>query len=230
MARIAIFGFNRLSFEILSRLDQNLHEIFVVEQDSMRAGQALDKGLTVLNIDFRNDDELSKLGIGRNIDYLFCVLPEDSDNVFLTLSARAMDSHLSIIAAVEYPDCIDKLIAAGATKVIDPYQICARKFCDLIKKPEITMVLDHTVFGRGDLRVAEVTIPERSILIGKMVSELNLNVDYNLILIGILDKELNDDFHFVMGEQQHKLTVGDVLVLIGPSRAIRLFSKELCHA
>lgn len=229
MSKIAIFGFNRLSFEVLKRLDRDLHEIIVIEQDPALLTEAIEQGFTIFDIDFRNDEALKQVGIGRDIDRLFCFLPQDSDNVFLTLSARALDSRLSIIAAVEEPDCVDKLISAGANKVIDPYQICARKFCDLIKKPEITTVLDHTVFGRGDLKVAEVVIPEDSTLLNKMVSELNLNVDYNLILIGILDKELGDDFHFVIGEQQHKLDVGDVLVLLGPSRAIRLFTKEISH-
>lgn len=229
MAKIAIFGFNRLSFEVLKRLDHVLHDILVIEQDPSAAGQAIDKGLNVISIEFRNDDELKRVGIGRDIEYLFCFLMQESDNVFLTLSARALDSRLTIISAVEEPDCVDKLIAAGANKVIDPYQICGRKFCDLIQKPEITTVLDHTVFGRGDLRVAEIVIQEGSVLVNKMVSELKLNVDYNLILIGILDKELGDDFHFVIGEQLHKLDVGDVLVLLGPSRALRLFTKEINH-
>lgn len=230
MSRIAIFGYNHLSYEVLKRLNLELHDVVIADQDASKVACAIERDYKAINIDFRNDDELRLVGIGNGLERLFCFLPEDSDNVFLTLSARAIDSELKIIAAVEDPDCIDKLIAAGANKVIDPYQICGRKFYDLIKKPEITSVLDDTVFGQGDLQVAEITITTHSPLIDKQVGELKLNVDYNLILIGIIDKELGDDFHFIMGERQHKLDIGDVLLVLGPDKAIQNFKNEINHA
>ncbi len=230
MPSIAIFGYNHLSFEVLKRLQFAQHEIIIAEQDLGKVANAIEHGYSALSIDFRSDEDLRSIGIGGKVKQLFCFLPEDSDNVFLTLSARALDSQLKIIVAVEDPDCIDKLIAAGANKVIDPYQICGRKFYDLIKKPEITSLLDDTVFGRGDLHVAEVTIAPQCQLLHRRVSDLKLNLDYNLILLGIVEKEFGDDFHFIMGEQQHKLDVGDVLVVLGPSNAIQTFKHEINHA
>ena len=110
-------------------------------------------------MDFRSDDSLHKMGIGHDIETIFCFFPEDSENVFLIISARAIAPDLSIVAIVKDPDSADKLLSAGANKIINPYQICGRKIFGLIKKPVITSILENTVFGRADLNMAQVEIP-----------------------------------------------------------------------
>jgi voltage-gated potassium channel len=227
MKKIAIFGYNRLSFEAISRLDTALYHVLLIESDENRAALALAQGFSVTSIDFRNDEALRAIGIGRDIEVLFCFLPEDGDNVFLILSARAIDAGLSIISIVEHPDSAQKLIAAGANKVINPYEICGRKIHELIKKPDMTHILDHTLFGRHDLNMAEVQIMPGSNLENSYICDLNLNDRYNLILIGIVGKEFGEDLHFSIAEKQQQLSVGDILVVMGPSREINAFKKEV---
>lgn len=229
MKKIAVFGYNRLSFEATSRLDTASHEIIVIETDETLAILAEEKGFSTVSIDFRDDDALKALGIGRDIHSIFCFLEDDSKNIFLTLSARALDPNLNIIAVVGAPQSAEKLIAAGADKIIDPYQICGQKIHKLIKKPDITNIIEHTVFGRDDLHIAEIIIPANSMLENTTSSELAISDQHNLVLIGIVDKELGDDMHFVTGEKDHKLDAGDILVLLGPSREIKAFKKEINH-
>jgi voltage-gated potassium channel len=88
-------------------------------------------------------------GIGADVDILFCFYPRDSDNVFLTLSARAIDKALTIVAIVDDPESAEKLLAAGANKIIDPYEICGRKTHDMLTKPDITNILDTLYSGDG---------------------------------------------------------------------------------
>ncbi len=229
MKNIAIFGYNRLSVEAINRLNGESHNIIVIDPDDTRMTLAEEKELNTARIDYRSDNDLKDVGIGKHIDTIFCFFPEDSENVFLILSARAIDKGLNIIASVENPDSAEKLIAAGANKIIDPYQICGRKIHELIKKPDITHIIDHTVFGRQDLHIAEVTIPEHCFLENTYVSQLKLNEKYNLILIGVVDKELGEDLHFAIGEKDYLLNAGDILVILGPSREIRAFKKKVTH-
>jgi len=229
MKKIAVFGYNHLSFEAISRLDKETHDILIIETDESLAALAKEKGFQTSTIDFRSDQDLKSIGIGKNVDIIFCFLPEDSKNVFLTISARAIDKDVDIIAIVEDPQSDEKLIAAGANKIIDPYQICGRKIHELIKKPDITNIIEHTVFGRQDLHMAEITIPEHSYLENTYTSELTLNEKHNLVLIGVVDKELGEKLHFAIGEKDHKLDPGDIIVVLGPSREIRAFKKEVSH-
>lgn len=227
MKNIAVFGYNRLSYEAISRIDTETHMVMVFDYKPANIELALEKGINAAMIEFRSDDDLKAIGIGSTVDTLFCCLDEDSENVFLTLSARALDKELLIIAIIENPEAAEKLLAAGANKIIDPYQICGRKIHDMLKRPDITDLFDQTVFGRNDLNLAEVVVPENSFLQDVYVSQLELSTRYNLILVGIINKHISDRMYFVAEEADRRLNPGDTLVILGPSREIRAFTKDI---
>lgn len=227
MKKVAVFGYNRVSYEALSRLNKDAYQIVIVDHNPLQAALAYENGFETANIDFRSDEDLKSIGIGRDVDVLFCFFDDDSENVFLTLSARALDKNLNIITIVDSPESAEKLLAAGANKIIDPYQICARKLHDMLKRPDISEIFDHTVFGRHDLNLSEVVIPPNSYLIGHRATQLNLNDHYNLLLIGIVNKQISDQMHFVAEADDRLLSAGDILVMLGPSREIKTFKKDV---
>jgi len=227
MKNIAIFGYNRLSYEAISRIDPESHMVMVFDYKPANIEMAIEKGINAGIIEFRSDEDLKAIGIGSTIDILFCCLDEDSENVFLTLSARALDKDLQIIAIIERPEAAEKLKAAGANNIIDPYQICGRKIHDMLTRPEINDLFDHTVFGRNDLNLAEVVVPENSFLQDVYISRLEIDTHYNLILVGIINKQISDRMYYVAEEPDRKLSPGDTLVILGPSREIRAFKKDV---
>ena len=224
---IAIFGYNSFSFELITQLSTKQHNLIILDNDPEKIEHAKQKGLPAQLMNYHQDDELLALGIGSRVVTLFCFLEKDSENVFLTLSARALHSQLKIISVVIHPDSAEKLLAAGANKVIDPYEICSNKVYQLLTKPSITWILDQAVFGRADLHMTEITIPVGSVLDQTMTNELTLNMKFNLFLIGVVDKERGDTLYFSLGEQYRKLNVGDILVVLGTNRDIRKFKKEI---
>ncbi len=230
MKRIVVFGFSIMSLEAMNRLPNTECSILFVANDEAEAAIVAEKGFETRVIDFRDDDDLISVGIGMCVDIIFCFYPKDSDNVFLTISARALDKDLMIIAIIDDAGSEEKLLAAGANKIIDPYEICGRKVHEMLTKPNISDILDHTVFGRHDLNIAQIEIPTSSFLEGVMVSDLDLtNEQYNIILIGVVDRTLGDQLHFTNGETDHELNAGDVLVVMGPKRGCRLFRTEVEH-
>ncbi|NOQ13803.1 MAG: TrkA family potassium uptake protein [Methyloprofundus sp.] len=224
---IAIFGYNSMSFELIAQLIEKQNPLVILDDDPIKIEQAEQKNLPTQLLDYRQDNDLISLGIGSEVKTLFCFLEHDSENVFLTLSARALDKQLNIISIVNDPDAAEKLLAAGANKIIDPYEICSNKVYQLLTKPSITWILDQAVFGRADLHMAEITIPVHSVLDQTLTSQLSLNKRYNLFLVGVVDKELGDKLYFSLGEQDHTLDVGDILVILGANRDIRKFKKEI---
>ena len=141
-----------------------------------------------------------------------------------------MDKELNIVTIVDSPESAEKLLAAGANKIIDPYEICGHKIHDMLKRPDINDIFDHTVFGRHDLHLAEVTIPENSYLENAHVTQLRLSSQYNLILIGIVNKQVSEQLYFVVEECGRRLSVGDILVILGSSREIRAFKQDVENA
>ena len=227
MKRIAVFGYSIMSLEVMSRLNEDLYSFVLIVKDESEADWVAEQGFETKIIDFRNDEALKSIGIGTDVDIVFCFYPRDSDNVFLTISARAIDKALTIVAIVDDPEAAEKLMAAGANKIIDPYEICGRKTHDMLVKPDITNVLDDTVFGRHDLHIAQIEIPKGSSLENTQTSDLKMDGKYNLILIGVVDRVSGETLHFAVGEQEYTLNAGDVLVVLGPSREIRSFKEEV---
>lgn len=221
--KIAVFGYSVMSLEVMKRLNSRQHQLVFVSENEKEAALIWEQGFEAMMIDFRNDEELKSLGIGSSIDIIFCFYPTDSDNVFLTISARAIDKKLTIIAIVDDPESAEKLLAAGANKIIDPYEICAKRTHNMLTKPDVTNVLDNTVFGQHDLNIAQIEIPEGSYLENAKSSDLCLAERHNLILIGIVDRALGDALHFAISEKKHILNAGDVLVVLGPSKEIKNF-------
>ncbi len=223
----AIFGYNSLSYELINQLIKKPTNIIIIDSDPDRVTNAQKNNLTAQCLDYRQDEDLINLGIGSTLTTLFCFLKHDSENVFLTLSARSLDKNLNIISLVKQPDSAEKLFAAGANKIIDPYEICSNKVYQLLSKPHLTRLLDNIVFGRADLNMAEITIPPESILDKTSTKNLHIHEDYNLFLIGVVDKELGEKLYFSLGEQDHILDVGDILVILGSQRDIKHFKQEI---
>ncbi|MGZ5575876.1 MAG: potassium channel family protein [Methylobacter sp.] len=227
MKRIAVFGYGIMSLEAMSRLNREQYSIIFIAKNEAEAALIEEQGFSAKIIDFRNDDELRSVGIGVDVDILFCFYLRDSDNVFLTISARAIDKNITIVAIVDDPESSEKLLAAGANKIIDPYEICGRKTHEMLTKPDITNILDDTVFGRHDLNMAQIEILRGSCLENTKTSDLRLSEKHNLMLIGVVDRELGDQLHFAIGEKEHRLDAGDVLVVMGPATEINAFKKEV---
>jgi len=227
MKRIAVFGYSIMSLEVMKRLQQSQNSLVFIGRNESEAALMAEQGFATQVIDFRNDDELKSIGIGGNIDVLFCFYTTDSDNVFLTISARAIAKDLTIIAIVDDPESAEKLLAAGANKIIDPYEICGRKTHEMLTRPDISNILDNTVFGQHDLNMAQIEIPQGSYLEHTKISELTLSEKHNLILIGVVDKEAGDELHFAIGEKEHYLDAGDVLVVLGVASEIRAFKENI---
>jgi len=227
MKHVAVFGYSTMSVAVMTRLRDCHYQQIFIGQDEQQTSLMRAQGFISQVIDFKNDDELKEIGVGTYIDTIFCFFPNDSDNVFLTISARALDSGLTIIAIIDDPESADKLLAAGADKIIDPHEICGRKAHDMLTRSEISTILDNTVFGQHDLNMAEVEIPPASGFENRLVCTLNLSENHNMILLGVVKSELSGELFLAIGEQAYSLAVGDVLVVLGATADIQAFKDEV---
>ena len=221
--RFVLFGCNPLAIEVARRLSMAHTPFVMVSSDAALVDMANKEGLVALQIDYTDDDALLGVGIGSYIEGVFCLFAEDSENVFLAISARALDPGLRIVAVCQSPDAAPKLLAAGADKVVDPYEISGARVHDLIQRPEVVELLEQTVFGLQDLNVAEITIPHDSWLHGVHLSALKQRMTQNLILLGVVDLERGKELIFSTRGIDHKLDYNDVLVVIGARSELDAF-------
>ena len=227
-AKLALFGCNPLAIEVAWRLTMLQRPFIMLDRDAKLVEQACQEGLAADRIDYTDDEALRAIGIGgKDIDGVFCLLKEDSENVFLAISARALAPDLRIVAVCQAPEAAPKLLAAGADKVVDPYEISGARVHELIERPEVVELMEQTVFGMQDLNIAEITIPHSSWVHGVRLSELRRHMAQNVILLGVVDLERGRDLIFSTRGIDHNLDHDDVLVVIGPQRQVASFQTMI---
>ncbi|MBI3431297.1 MAG: TrkA family potassium uptake protein [Hydrogenophilales bacterium] len=221
--RFALFGCNPLAIEVARRLIMARTSFVMLDSDAALVEAAHKEGMPARQIDYTDDDALREVGIGSHIEGVFCLFAEDSENVFLAISARALDPQLRIVAVCQAPQAAPKLLAAGADKVVDPYEISGARVHELIQRPEVVELLEQTVFGQQDLNIAEITIPHHSWLHGVRLSGLREVMTQNVLLLGVVDLERGKDLIFSTRGIDHRLDYDDVLVVIGARSEIDAF-------
>ncbi len=225
---IILFGYGKLGQRIYEMLSGTFSKITVVDNDEGHIEEARKNGcVTAELVDLTDDKKLEAIGLEKKI--LFCAMDEMSMNIFLVLSFRSITIDTTIISISTSAENTRKLKFIGADKVIDIYESSANRIVDIITRPAVTRVLDEIVYVDNGISLEEIEIPHHSFLEGKYVHEIDFKA-YGLILIGISDKELGEDFIFVSRGIDHKFDAGDVLVLLGESSALERFYKKLMEA
>ncbi len=220
--RVVIFGYSKLGEEVAEQLVSRRYKLLVVDTDKANLERARKQGHEVAEIDYTDDKEMRSIGLGGDVDILFSLFPEDADNVFVTIAARALDERVHILAIAESPESAYKLKAAGANKIIDPFEISGRRLSDLLYRPMVVDILDKTVFGKADLQVAEVQLSRRSPLLRRRLEALRLEERFFLIILGIIR---GGTFTFATKGRGYPLEEGDVLVVIGPGEEVERFQR-----
>lgn len=225
--RIAIFGYEKLAVDIADYLNTTRNDVIVLDCNEENISKAAKRGFETAVVDYSHDLELREIGIGTDIDTVFCLLPDDAENVFLVISVRSIDPRVPIVSIVDAPDSVPKFLAAGANKVIDPYEISGLKIWRLLRKPIVSQVMEKTLMSELDLNLAQVPINKDSFLDGKVVGDARLRDHYDLVLLGMVDRTLSDEFTFRTRGLHHRLDAGDILVVIGPRAEIERLEKDL---
>jgi voltage-gated potassium channel len=122
---------------------------------------------------------------------LATVLPNDAANVFITLSARALNPGIEIIARGEVPSTESKLIQAGANKVVLPTHIGVERIAEMILFPETARMLrssskfielERSLRGLG-LNMAVVVVADKGSLTGLSIEQIERRADGRFFII-----------------------------------------------
>jgi voltage-gated potassium channel len=220
-----IFGGGEQGMAIAKWLGKQTGGILIVTSNPEKKIEIEKKGFNAIVIEHIEDENLQAIGIGQWVSTIFCMFQEDAHNVFVTLSARALAPNLRILGIADTNGSGQKLMAAGATKVIDPYEITGNRINELIQRPLLVKTLENTILGKANLDLSEIKIKNTSAIKGRRLSEINLD-KYNLILLGVVNQSLSDRLMFNTAGLDHQLDADDYLVVIGPLEEIQHFRED----
>jgi voltage-gated potassium channel len=150
---------------------------------------------------------------------LVTAVSTDADNVFIALSAKGLRPDIFILARASDTKNEDKLLRAGASQVVCPYQMGGRRMAQILLKPTVVDFIDKTMVDNElDLMMEEAIIGPASSLIGKTVVTSNLRQDFGVIIVAI-KKVTNEMIYNPMPSEV--LDSGDVVVVIGKKDGLR---------
>lgn len=173
-----ICGYGRIGRSLARDLAAAKSPFVVVEADPGRAAEVQAGNHLVVMEDATEERALERAGI-RRASVLATALPNDAANVFITLSARALNPGLVIIARGEAPSTERKLHQAGANHVVLPAHIGAERMAELIlfpatvamMRPRRMQELEHDLHRLG-LELATVVVVSGSTHAGRTVAEV----------------------------------------------------------
>ena len=183
---VIICGYGRNGRQSAHMLKKHNQRFVVVEQkkDVITTIQHKYSEL-VLEGDATQDEVLEKAGIHR-AKALITTLPIDADNLFIVLTARALNPTLTIISRASDDNSDKKLKTAGANNVIMPDKIGGAHMASLVLKPDVIEFIDH-ITGQGgpDINLEEITfdsLPEQ--FRNKSIRELEIRNKSGANIVG----------------------------------------------
>jgi voltage-gated potassium channel len=227
MKKVLIFGYTKTGREIAKVLKNDEFELSIVDENPLQVGEANRDGFFARHSTAQDDDMLKSMGIGEDVEALFCVSNDESLNLFVTLSARNLDKNLKILTLVRRKEDEKKMLLAGANRIISPYILGAIKAFRIIQKPKVSKVLDQISRAKRGLVVTEIEIIKDSVLDGVYFSQSLEIKETNLVFLGILDKKLGEEFIFFYKGIKHKMNDGDILVALGHKATINAFKNKI---
>ena len=226
LKNILLFGYGRHGKPLARGLIEDGFSVVIVESDKEFYKQAQKDGFKdAVYADVTQDEVLKALNPQEYVK-LVCVMDDLHLNVFLTLSLHSLFKESYILAISDSMHATKKLKMAGATKVIDLYEVSANKIYNILKRPVATKLLEGFTIGRDGVSFNEMIIPKDSFLIGSMTDEIDFS-PYGVLLVGMIDEDLGHAFIFITAGINHELSEGDTIVCIGPKDKLDAFIEEI---
>ena len=155
---IIICGYGRNGKQAAKKLKAHNHNFVVIEKSEQIIQKIKGDNLNCIFGDANEDDILINAGIDR-ASCLISALPNDSENVFVVLSARQINPNIRIISRASDETSYSKLKLAGANNVILPDQIGGNHMASLVVVPDLLEFVDNlSIIGNQNINIEEIPV------------------------------------------------------------------------
>ncbi len=150
---------------------------------------------------------------------LVAALAGDAENLFVTLSGRALNPALFIVARARQDDSIAKLSQAGADRVVNPQELGAARIASFIVQPHVAEFVDVVMHERSlEFRMQELVIENGSPLAGQTLRTADLRQRANVLVLALR----RPDGTFINNpDPDLVLEPGHVLIAVGAGTDLR---------
>lgn len=214
-----VCGYGRMGKVIARELEHEKLQFIVIEKNEVLLDADRKEELLVIQGDATNDDLLKKAGIEK-AQCLISVLPTDAENLYVVLSARGLNPKLRIVARAGEEGSEQKLLRAGADRVVSPYHIGGLRIAHAVLKPAVVDFIEFaTKSGNIDLQIEEISVQENSELAGHNLDHCGIGRELGIIIVAI--KQSNGEMKF-NPTFRTVIDPGDTLIAVGETSKLKI--------
>jgi voltage-gated potassium channel len=183
---LIVCGHGRMGKIVCSELERQKRRFVLIDRGAETLKDvSYHYGLPLVG-DATNDELLRKAGVER-AKALITAVGSDSDNLYITLSARLLNPKLLIVARAEEEDAETKLRKVGANKVISPYLAGAHRAVQAVLRPAVLHFMEMATRPEFlDLQIEEVRVAAGSALAGRSLNQSHIHRDLGVVIVGIV--------------------------------------------
>ena len=186
-------------------------QVVVVDSSQERLA-TVPAGIRTLHGDVTSDEVLHTAGVMRAAA-LVAAIGTDPENVYVTLSARALRPDLIIVARARTEASEPKLLRAGATRVVNPQRIGGQRMAAAAQQPNVVEFLDVVMHdGSLEFRLEEVPVGAGSRLAGRTLREAGPGDSRGALVLAL--RNLDGTF-MTNPSGQTPIDAGAILIAIG---------------
>ncbi len=217
-----VCGYGRMGKIVARELKHEKLKFVVMEKNEVLLDSDEKNETLIIRGDATSDDLLKKAGIER-AKCLISVLPTDAENLYVVLSARVLKPDLLIVARAGEEGSEQKLLRAGADRVVSPYHIGGLRMAHSVLKPAVVDFIEFaTKSGNIDLQIEEITIQEGSQLVKLSLDECGIGRDLGIIIVAIKQKTGEMKFNPTF---RTAIQAGDTLIAVGETSKLAILEK-----
>ena len=221
---VIICGYGRNGSNAAKELKRDGVPFVVIDNDDSVLRTLDSEGIHVIKGDATEEEVLKFAGVER-ASALIASIPDDANNVFITLTAREMNATMRIIARANIESSERKLLRAGATSVVMPDAIGGHYMATLVNRPQVIEFLDM-INGVGEMKLELEEIYYTDLkeeYRDKTIIELNVRRYCGVTFIGYKPANMGYVFN---PDASTKLAEGDVFIMLGKKEEIEQFKLE----
>jgi len=211
-----ICGAGRVGSHLVRSLQGSDQTFIVIESNPQKVSELLDVGIAVLVRDATLEESLIEAGVEHAKGLAAC-LPNDSDNVYVVLTARDLNPNIHIVARAAEEQAESKLIRAGANRVVAPTIIGGHRMAMALTKPAVGDFLDSITANQLDLGFEQLEVEPISSFVGRRLSETNIRSKLNIVIVSI--RRANGEIVFNPNADA-LIQAGDMLIAIGSAESL----------
>ncbi|MFQ5447766.1 MAG: potassium channel family protein [Saprospiraceae bacterium] len=226
---VIVCGYGRYGNEVAQHFLDHKLPFVIIESDEAVIEEIQKNGKKVLYIqeDATQDETLMKAGI-KNAKALVSALPDDSENLFIVLTARQMNPQLDIISRAASIRSQRKLQLAGANHVIMPEQIGGFYMATLVTKPGATEFFSYiTREYESDIEFEELSYSDMpNSCREKSISDLHIRKETGTNIIGFKHP---DGSYVVNPGPETRLVENSSFIVLGTKEQLERLRIYLQH-